>query len=105
MAEYSSTEREQDEHALPNIEVFEWTAREYAAQDETLVWEYSRRHEYRLAGMNSRVTELMIDAIVEEQNITGGWFYWYCLPGCLPDTEAVGPFGSYAEALQDARAQ
>ena len=31
-----------------------------------------------------------------------GWFYWYCFPGCLPDTEAVGPFDTSEEAATDA---
>ena len=21
-----------------------------------------------------------------------GWYYWYCLPGCLPDIEPIGPY-------------
>lgn len=32
-----------------------------------------------------------------------GWYYWFCLPGCLPDGEPIGPFGTEAEALEDAR--
>jgi hypothetical protein len=32
-----------------------------------------------------------------------GWFYWFCMPGCMPDTEPIGPFDSEAEALEDAR--
>ena len=30
-----------------------------------------------------------------------GWYYWFCLPGCLPDSEANGPFESEQEALAD----
>jgi hypothetical protein len=32
-----------------------------------------------------------------------GWFYWYCFPGCLPDSEPIGPFDTEADALADAR--
>jgi hypothetical protein len=32
-----------------------------------------------------------------------GWFYWYCVPGCLPDGEAEGPFDTEELALADAR--
>lgn len=32
-----------------------------------------------------------------------GWYYWFCLPGCLPDSEPIGPFATEAEALADAR--
>ena len=27
-----------------------------------------------------------------------GWYYWYCVPGCLPDSEPFGPYESYAKA-------
>ena len=33
-----------------------------------------------------------------------GWYWWPCFPGCLPDSEASGPFKSEVEALEDARA-
>ena len=30
-------------------------------------------------------------------------FYWQaCFPGCIPDGEAIGPFSTEAEAIQDA---
>src|SRR5687767_2942702 len=32
-----------------------------------------------------------------------GWFYWYCLPGCMPDSESFGPFETEEEAIKDAR--
>ena len=32
-----------------------------------------------------------------------GWYYWYCLPGCMPDSEPFGPFMTEEEALDDAR--
>jgi hypothetical protein len=45
----------------------------------------------------------MFDAMIEEQGITGGWFWWSCLPGCMPDSSPTGPFKTYAAALADAR--
>lgn len=27
-----------------------------------------------------------------------GWYYWHCLPGCLPDSDAFGPFANESEA-------
>jgi hypothetical protein len=100
---YSDPSRESDDHALPDLEIFQLTAAEIAAQDEELVSEYMKRREFRLAGFNYRDREKMIDAIIEEEKITGGWFYWYCFPGCLPDSEMIGPFKTYQEALKDAR--
>jgi hypothetical protein len=102
---YSDPARESDPHALPDLEVFELTAREVAERDEDLVWEYSKRHEFRLASMNSRTREKMFDTMIEEEGITGGWFYWFCFPGCLPEGDAIGPFASHKEALADAREQ
>jgi hypothetical protein len=100
---YSNPERANDDHALPDIEVFQLTAHEVAAQDEDMVWEYMKRHEYRLASMNSKVREAMLDAMIEEEGIEGGWFWWSCFPGCLPDSSPFGPFATYDEALQDAQ--
>ena len=40
----------------------------------------------------------------EDGNELGAGFYWWaCFPGCLPDSEAMGPFETEAEALADAR--
>ena len=103
--EYSHPEAQDDPWSLPDLEIFELTALEVAAQDEELVHEYSKRDEVRLCHMNSVVREKMLEAIVEEAGIEGGWFYWYCFPGCLPDSEASGPYNSYNEALAAAREQ
>jgi hypothetical protein len=32
-----------------------------------------------------------------------GFYWWSCFPGCLPDSDAFGPFETEAEALADAR--
>jgi len=32
-----------------------------------------------------------------------GWYYWYCLPGCLPDSSPVGPFETEAAAIESIR--
>lgn len=100
---YSNPERETDEHALPDLELFQLTAREVAEQDEDMVYEYMKRYEFRQASMNSKTREAMFDAMIEEEDIIGGWFYWYCFPGCMPDSLATGPFASYKEALADAQ--
>lgn len=31
-----------------------------------------------------------------------GWHWWSCSPGCLPDSDAFGPFDSERAALMDA---
>lgn len=103
MQAYSNPDREDDPHALPDVEIFQLTATEAAEQDEELIWEYMKRPEFRLASMNSKVREQMLDAIVAENGITGGWYWWTCFPGCMPDSSAFGPYATAAEAKQDAQ--
>ena len=31
-----------------------------------------------------------------------GWYYWWCEPGCLPDSEPIGPFPVYWAAQKEA---
>lgn len=102
---YSDPSRESDTYALPDVEVFQLTAREVAesADYSELVDEYSRRHEFRLANMNTSVRNRMYDALIAEEGITGGWFWQSCFPGCLPDSDPIGPFETHAEALADAQ--
>jgi hypothetical protein len=101
--EYSDPKRASDPHALPDIEVFQLSAREVAERDEDLIREWMKKHEYRLASMNRGVLEKMFDAMIEAESIQGGYFYWFCFPGCLPNSEPIGPFETYQQALDDAR--
>ena len=32
-----------------------------------------------------------------------GWYWWACMPGCLPDDDPPGPFDTEADAIADAR--
>ena len=34
--------------------------------------------------------------------VQAGWYWWPCFPGCLPDGDAVGPFQTEREAVEDA---
>jgi hypothetical protein len=96
---YSNPDREHDPHALPDVEVFEMTAREVAETDEDLIREYMKRHEFRLAGFNSRDREKMFDAMIEEEGIEGGFYFHFCFPGCLPESDfPTGPFKTRKEA-------
>ncbi len=78
---YSNLVRETMPHALPDIETFE-------------VGDY--RGDCPICGVAEEP---------EDYDHSGhrGWFYWFCSPGCMPDSEAVGPFATEAEALADAR--
>jgi hypothetical protein len=101
---YSNPERESDPHALPDVEIFELTAEEVAERDADMILHYiTKRPEFRFASFNSRDHTRMIETMIAENEIEGGWFYWSCFPGCLPDGAPVGPFKSQPEALADAR--
>jgi hypothetical protein len=101
--EYSRPEHAADPYALLDIEIFELPAEEAAAQDEDTVIEFMRRPNFRFAGMSSRTRDRMIATIIEEQGITGGWFWRAWFPGYLPDGYPVGPFDTYDAALAHAR--
>jgi hypothetical protein len=79
---YSNPERENEAHALPDVEVF------YVDHTEAAL---NRRH------VNQ-------DHCSEEAGLTReGWYWWTCFPGCLPDGDANGPFDTEEEALEDAQ--
>lgn len=71
---YSDPEREHDEHALPDIEVFQ--------VDETMI-------------RNSPPEGW--------KGFEPGWYWWSCFPGCMPDSDPNGPFPSETAALADAQ--
>ena len=101
MQAYSNPDRENDPHALPDLEVFYRTPAEEVEGDEELLWDAMKR--FPLASMNSRERDKAIDWAIMESGATGGWYYWYCFPGCLPDSDPIGPFATKADALADAR--
>jgi hypothetical protein len=40
----------------------------------------------------------------EESNLyTPGWYWQSCFPGCLPDSNPIGPFRTASEAYDDAK--
>jgi hypothetical protein len=100
---YSDTTRENDPNTIPDCEVFELTAHETAELDEDMMREYSRKHEYRLAGFNNKTREAMLDAIVENEGINGGFFFQFCFPGCLPESSPFGPYPTRQAAISAAR--
>lgn len=32
-----------------------------------------------------------------------GWYWWTCLPGCMPDSDPDGPYATEADALAAAQ--
>lgn len=100
---YTDPSRQSDTYAMPDARVYELTAREVAEMDEDTIRSYMRRREFQLAAMSSRVRDAMFDAMIKDLAITGGWFFDYCLPGCLPDSQPFGPYESRDAAITAAR--
>lgn len=71
---YSDPSREDDAYALPDCEVF------YIEDGETYATTDS-----------------------DGEPLASGWYYWFCLPGCMPDSDPIGPFTTEEEAIADAR--
>ena len=99
---YSDPKRASDPYSLPDIEVFQLTAYEVAESSAYEDEQHDFLKRFPLATFNSRDRDAMIEAMVEELGITGGWFYWYCLPGCMPDSDPYGPFETRTSAEQAA---
>lgn len=101
MQAYSRQDRETDPHALPDVEVYQLTAEEVVQLDSDLMWDAAKR--FPLATMNSQEREKAIAWAVEQSGAESGWYYHYCFPGCLPDSEPMGPYKTQAEALEACR--
>ena len=72
---YSDQSREDDKWSLPDCEVF------YV--DE--------------------VDEEWVDPDDPDRHLPSGWYFWFCLPGCMPDSDPIGPFETEEEAIADCR--
>lgn len=74
MQAYSDPSRENNTHALPDVEVFRVPE------------------------------DVPFSAMGEDDyEVEPGWYWWSCFPGCLPDGDPMGPFATESEALADAR--
>jgi len=73
--------RDQEGWALPNAEIFHVSRKDMIGYGKESVW------------WNE-----------EDDNwLEAGWYYWYCFPGCLPDSDLFGPFATEEEAITEAR--
>ena len=97
---YSDPSRENEKWSLPDCQAFQLTAEEVAETMEDEIYNLMKRKEFRLASMSPRVREKMIETLIEENGVKGGWFYFYCFPGCLPEGDPVGPFATCDEAIK-----
>ena len=91
MYAYYSPKRESDPYALPDIEVF------YLSVDEV-----NTLPDEGFSDGGEEYTQAEIESINKDKV---GFYYWYCMPGCLPDSEAIGPFETEEQALADAQSE
>ena len=84
---------------MQELEMYELTAYEVAALNEAAIDEYIRRPEFRSAESDSQVRQRMLETMIKEKGLRGGWVW------TSPVSNEVigGPFDSYADALIDAR--
>ena len=86
-----------------NTEIFTLSASDFLSAGEG-DWRAERLAE----GMSSEPPEDAADSAEYEEERQreaedlAGWYWWTCCPGCLPDSEASGPFETEMEANEDA---
>lgn len=86
---YTDENRASDKWSLPDVETF--------------YHQHAKRERCALnAGDKARLYgECIVDA---DGDCCGtGWYYWHCLPGCMPDSDPIGPYPTEADALKAAR--
>jgi hypothetical protein len=80
---YSDESRAKDFGSLPDVEVFYMSGKEMRSYGKDSVWYNPDNKCY----------------------LKPGWYYWFCFPGCMPDSEPNGPFTSERSAIADAQEQ
>lgn len=86
---YTDKEEEDSTYSLPDAETFYMGKSDFHPDtSDTGSWmeEYGKR-----AMEEDNTVEYLV-----------GWYFWYCQPGCLPDSEPYGPFKSEEAAMQEA---
>ena len=81
MQAYSNPACAADPFCLPNVEVFHMSASDLIEwlENEDSIW-------FEIG------TDLELDGTTEETaQEMEGWYWWTCLPGCLPDSAPSGP--------------
>lgn len=98
MQAYSNPKRVNDPHALPDVEVFS----AHIMRCPICEAEYP---ETDRGGTSYRDTDDETTCCNGKPLVKGAWanWYWFCFPGCMPDSDPIGPFATEAEALADAQ--
>lgn len=94
MQAYSDPRRASDPYALPDVEVWHSRYQDCRWCQHTILADPTCK--LACCPECSGVVEMMPDA-------PKGWYWWSCFPGCLPDSDPIGPFDTEEDALADAR--
>jgi len=102
---YSDPKRETEEHALPNVEVWEDRVSiiHCSCGDYEVPYDHAHAEAETYCPSCEREALGNEDQEPVEDTDRAAWWWWTCLPGCMPDSSVNGPFDSEAEALADAR--
>lgn len=84
MRTYSDSSRADETYALPDVEVF------YVGRGERDACPLCNGAERR-------------PSKAEHNRDHTGYYWWACFPGCMPDSDAYGPFKSASDAEDDAQ--
>ncbi len=85
---YLDETREREQYALPNVWVF---------HVEKAEW-------YVCEQCGERCEESVCDHCeAEAEPVNEGYMYAFCFPGCMPDSEPMGPYPTEEQALKACR--
>ena len=79
---HHNPEREGNAYALPNVETF------YHTESD---------------GPDCWYSPGIWDDCDPDACAPAGWYYWFCFPGCMPDSDPRGPYQTEQEAIEAAR--
>ena len=87
--------------ALENVEIFQVSAADFlnAGKGD---WRHERLEEKVEESGPHDTEEEREECRKDEAEGLAGFYWWTCCPGCMPDSDAIGPFDTEDEAKEDA---
>lgn len=98
MQAYSDPKRASDPYSLPDVEVF--TANIMRCPVCSAEYPETDQGDTSYRNTNDETTCCNGKSLVRHES---AYWYWFCLPGCMPDSDPMGPFATREEALADAQ--
>lgn len=102
MQAYSNPKRANDPYSLPDVEVFHVSADEFISSEEDSVF-----HDMYMQALEDTPDLSEEGKPYDRENQAAqdlaGFYHWACFPGCLPDSDPIGPFESEQDAIKAAQ--